>query len=246
MADVAEADKREAKSLAEVLADEDLALLFRDFLHHLHSAENLAFWLEIEEFKLIERSAERRERAEQICTKYLDSRCDAPVRFSFLQTNFSEMNPFHEYNGIPVIDVFRNWSFGAVFYFGSARNKNFFIHVPSRVQVNVDAVLKDSVREQIESGGKIRADIFDEMQDFIYGMMEFDSFRKFLASDQYKKWQSAEGAKKPKKTGLFSRLMGAPRRKKSGSVGPADGPPAGPVRTDSLLMLQNHIKNNKK
>eukprot|EP01122_Echinamoeba_exundans_P006594 TRINITY_DN1887_c0_g1_i1.p1 TRINITY_DN1887_c0_g1~~TRINITY_DN1887_c0_g1_i1.p1 ORF type:complete len:191 (+),score=39.18 TRINITY_DN1887_c0_g1_i1:106-678(+) len=190
MADVAEADKREAKSLAEVLADEDLALLFRDFLHHLHSAENLAFWLEIEEFKLIERSAERRERAEQICTKYLDSRCDAPV--------------------------------------------------------NVDAVLKDSVREQIESGGKIRADIFDEMQDFIYGMMEFDSFRKFLASDQYKKWQSAEGAKKPKKTGLFSRLMGAPRRKKSGSVGPADGPPAGPVRTDSLLMLQNHIKNNKK
>jgi hypothetical protein len=185
MADVAEAEKREAKSLAEVLADDDLALLFRDFLHHLHSAENLAFWLEIEEFKLIERSNERRERAEQICTKYLDSRCDAPVRYSMIQSYFPWMNIVLKRIGIPGKSISRHRFFWTAFRDPEiifCRSSNFFFHVPSCVQVNVDAVLKDSVREQIESGGKIRPDIFDEMQDFIYGMMEFDSFRKFLAS----------------------------------------------------------------
>jgi len=31
--------------------------------------------------------------------------------------------------------------------------------------------------------------MFDEMQEFVYGMMEFDSYRKFLASAEFKAWQ---------------------------------------------------------
>jgi len=75
-------DPTSGLTLKDVLQDETLAHLFRDFLHQLHSAENLAFWLDVEEFKTIadNYSDIRRQRATKIFAKYFSAASEVQVR----------------------------------------------------------------------------------------------------------------------------------------------------------------------
>ncbi len=45
--------------------------LFRQFLHELYNSENLAFWLEVEEYKKLSEE-ERKDRSQEIYDKYFD------------------------------------------------------------------------------------------------------------------------------------------------------------------------------
>ncbi|PRP87959.1 hypothetical protein PROFUN_02696 [Planoprotostelium fungivorum] len=38
-------------SLNELVKDRDMVLLYREYLHDLHSSENLSFWMEVENYK---------------------------------------------------------------------------------------------------------------------------------------------------------------------------------------------------
>ena len=68
-------------TLKDVLCDEELAHLFRDFLHQLHSSENLAFWLDVEDFKQISDNYPdiRRQRAKRIYQKYFSADSQSQV-----------------------------------------------------------------------------------------------------------------------------------------------------------------------
>lgn len=52
--------------------------------------------------------------------------------------------------------------------------------------LNVDSSLKDELSYALLSGN-IRNDLFDEMQDAVYILLELDSYRKFIQSDEFKK-----------------------------------------------------------
>lgn len=60
-----------SETLKEVLKDKELVLLFREFLHECNSAENLAFWLEVEEYKKSPEN-ELQARANEIWDKYFN------------------------------------------------------------------------------------------------------------------------------------------------------------------------------
>jgi hypothetical protein len=68
-----------APTIQEILGDEDLAMLFREYLHQLQCAENLSFYIEAEDYKRIPGEADRCERAERIWSKYLHSDASTPL-----------------------------------------------------------------------------------------------------------------------------------------------------------------------
>lgn len=68
-----------APTIREILGDEDLALLFREFLHQLQCAENLSFYVEVEDYKRLTTHEERVERLAKIWNRYLDSESPTPL-----------------------------------------------------------------------------------------------------------------------------------------------------------------------
>lgn len=68
-----------APTIREILGDEDLALLFREFLHQLQCAENLSFYVEVEDYKRLETHDERLERFTKIWNRYLDNEAPTPL-----------------------------------------------------------------------------------------------------------------------------------------------------------------------
>jgi hypothetical protein len=160
---------KEISSLTQVFEDETLALLFRDFLHANSCAENLAFWLAVEEFKTITEDRQRRKAAEKIYKKFF-TECDIPVRYLLASQCDS-----HGYCYIVAQKIL------------SAHASSFVgTRLTSKTQINVDASVKDEVSIQLESPDEISTKIYDSCQEAIYSMLEFDSFRKFLTSDAYK------------------------------------------------------------
>lgn len=121
-----------APTLREILGEEDLALLFREFLHQLKCAENLSFYVEVEEYKTLESQSERSERATKIWNKFLSNESMTPI--------------------------------------------------------NIDSKCRQRIQSALQSG---EIDVFDEASEFVYGMLSFDCYRKFIASETYNKWLSA-------------------------------------------------------
>ena len=68
-----------APTIREILGDEDLALLFREFLHQLQCAENLSFYVEVEDYKRLETHEERVERFNKIWNRYLSAESPTPL-----------------------------------------------------------------------------------------------------------------------------------------------------------------------
>lgn len=60
-----------SETLANVIKNKHSVYLFREFLHELYNAENLSFWLEIEDYKSLPDS-EKPTRAREIYNKYFD------------------------------------------------------------------------------------------------------------------------------------------------------------------------------
>ena len=83
-----------APTILEILADEDLAFLFREYLHQLQCAENLSFYVEVEDYKRIPEASDRAERAERIWTKYLHSEAPTPLNVdSKVRQRISQLIP---------------------------------------------------------------------------------------------------------------------------------------------------------
>lgn len=68
-----------APTIRDILGDEDLALLFREFLHQLQCAENLSFYVEVEDYKRLPSSSERAERGEKVWNKYFGKEASTPL-----------------------------------------------------------------------------------------------------------------------------------------------------------------------
>lgn len=68
-----------APTIRDILGDEELALLFREFLHQLQCAENLSFYVEVEDYKRLPTAGERTERAEKVWSKYFGQDCPTPL-----------------------------------------------------------------------------------------------------------------------------------------------------------------------
>lgn len=68
-----------APTIRDILGDEDLALLFREFLHQLQCAENLSFYVEVEDYKRLTTVSERQERAQKIWNRYLSAEAPTPL-----------------------------------------------------------------------------------------------------------------------------------------------------------------------
>ena len=120
-----------APTMKDILSDADLAMVFRDYLHQLHSAENLSFHVEVEEYKSKEDIDERKATADKIWSKYLASNAPAAL--------------------------------------------------------NIDSKTRDRISAGITAS---TIDLFDEAQEFAYSLLEYDSYRKFVASDTYSRWLS--------------------------------------------------------
>lgn len=68
-----------APTIREILGDEDLALLFREFLHQLQCAENLSFYVEVEDYKRQSEVESRVERAGKLWIRYFDVDSPTPL-----------------------------------------------------------------------------------------------------------------------------------------------------------------------
>lgn len=66
-------------TIRDILGDEELALLFREFLHQLQCAENLSFYVEVEDYKRLPTAVERTERAEKVWSKYFGKDSTTPL-----------------------------------------------------------------------------------------------------------------------------------------------------------------------
>jgi len=69
-----EVQEKPVPTLRDILSDEELALLFRSYLHDLACSENLSFWLEVEEFRNLSDKVKqvRSKRAAGMFKKYFD------------------------------------------------------------------------------------------------------------------------------------------------------------------------------
>lgn len=120
-----------APTIREILAEEELALLFREFLHQLKCAENLSFYVEVEEYKRLDSQSDRSERAVKIWNKYLSNDSLTPI--------------------------------------------------------NIDSKCRQRIQSDLETG---ELNTFDEASEFVFSMLSFDCYRKFIASEIYNKWLS--------------------------------------------------------
>ena len=180
-------------SLSDILADEELALLLRNFMKQNQCVENLKFWIEVVHFRETKMDqTERLERANDIYAKYL--------------------------------------------------------HDKAECLINVDHSLKQDVSVALQDSEPLSPDLYLQMELQIYGLMEFDIYRKFIASQAFKNWCksltffnthsfTADNAT-PKRKKAFLGLFSSGRKKKNGSFSNE--------RSDSVLQLQNHVKNHKK
>ena len=66
-------DSQRPDSLLKVLQDNNLCILFREYLRSKYCAENLSFWIEVEEFRVINDPVQRRRKATEIHDKYFSS-----------------------------------------------------------------------------------------------------------------------------------------------------------------------------
>lgn len=66
-------------TIEEILTDEELALLFREFLRQLQCAENLSFFIETEDYKRAQDASVREEKAAKIWAKFLGQNATAPL-----------------------------------------------------------------------------------------------------------------------------------------------------------------------
>jgi hypothetical protein len=61
-----------AENLLSIIKSKQTVYLFREFLHELHNAENLSFWMEVEDLKMLGDS-EVPTRVKEIYDKYFDA-----------------------------------------------------------------------------------------------------------------------------------------------------------------------------
>eukprot|EP01128_Nolandella_sp_AFSM9_P006235 TRINITY_DN315_c0_g2_i1.p1 TRINITY_DN315_c0_g2~~TRINITY_DN315_c0_g2_i1.p1 ORF type:complete len:247 (-),score=50.60 TRINITY_DN315_c0_g2_i1:239-979(-) len=177
-------------TLRWVLSNEAFALCFRDFLHDLHSDENLHFWLACEEYKEI-----------------LQDDASAALRFA-----------------------------------EQVKRRFLGVDGTSPSQVNVDDAMRHRVLRLLEAAASdpqsLPLTLFDEIEGWIFQMMEHDSFRKFLSSQKFKDFkEKGSGTSSPpnelkagkKRSGIMS-WLGKKKR------------PDPPKKSESVMLLQGYVK----
>lgn len=152
--------------------------VFTSFLRSEFSEENMDFWVACEEYKKMVAS-ELAARAQQIYQQYIQA--DAPKEvIQLVKTRKFQWEYFK---------LWQNWSFitpmAQFLFFWVLSNlkikssKWFFSSQPLKIKVNLDAVIREKTKQNVNSPCP---STFDEAQKMIYTLMEKDSYRRFLCS----------------------------------------------------------------
>ena len=129
--------------------------IFQAFLKSEFSDENIEFWLVCEEYKKIRSSFRMSSRAKKIFKLYIQA--EAPREVSTEVFIMPTELPFTVYIC--------------------------FIIFPSACfQINIDHKTRDVIRRNMKTP---TAACFDDAQRIVYGLMERDSYPRFLRSDIY-------------------------------------------------------------
>lgn len=64
-----------------------------------------------------------------------------------------------------------------------------FLNKSAQTPINIDGSVRDSLYNSISSK-EYPIDLFNEAQEFIYSLLELDSYRKFIQSENYQNWIS--------------------------------------------------------
>lgn len=129
---------------------------FRAFLRTEFSEENLEFWLACEEFKKIKSQSKMVSKAKKIFAEYIAIQSCKEVRAGSRA-------------GV--------WLHGTAAAWGAAHQRWSLC-----LQVNLDSYTREHTKENLQN---ITRSCFDLAQKRIYGLMEKDSYPRFLRSDLY-------------------------------------------------------------
>lgn len=131
---------------------------FHTFLKSEFSDENIEFWLVCEDFKKIRSSSRLSSRAKKIFEHYIKAEAPKEVRTVWTED-------LHVVLLIDrVIDQRQHDS-------------------PSiSPQINIDHVTRELIKQNVQAPTRV---CFDEAQVIVYGLMERDSYPRFLRSDMY-------------------------------------------------------------
>lgn len=66
-------------TIHDILSDEELAMMFRDFLRQLQCVENLSFYVEAEDYKRLDSGASRKDRAGRMWARYFSDEAATPL-----------------------------------------------------------------------------------------------------------------------------------------------------------------------
>ncbi len=133
---------------------------FHTFLKSEFSDENIEFWLVCEDFKKIRSSSRLSSRAKKIFEHYVKAEAPKEVRTVWTEEDLHVVLLIDR-----VIDQPQHDS-------------------PSiSPQINIDHVTRELIKQNVQAPTRV---CFDEAQMIVYGLMERDSYPRFLRSDMYR------------------------------------------------------------
>lgn len=134
---------------------------FHAFLKSEYSDENIEFWLTCEDYKKIKSSLKMNSRAKKIYEQYIQAEAPKEVYFD-VQTLFNACT-FHQHKN----------KFAWILMF----------QLSFLVQINIDHQTRELIKRNMKTPTIC---CFDEAQKIVYGLMERDSYPRFLRSDVYR------------------------------------------------------------
>lgn len=157
-----------------VLLSDGLAT-FRNFLKSEYSDENIEFWLTCEDYKKIKSSFRMSSRAKKIYEQFI--KAESP----------KEVSRVHPFFFCP-----KNWALSIVARKENSSNveshTSFWLKSPhtyscASFQINIDYHTREQIKRNVKTP---TMHCFDEAQKIVYGLMERDSYPRFLRSDVYR------------------------------------------------------------
>lgn len=144
-------------------------MVFQAFLKSEFSDENIEFWLVCEDYKKIKSSFRMSSRAKKIFKRYIKAEAAREVRYLL---RFALQTDLHS-----ALDRF----------YPCPTHTHTTVHCSSwhflSLQINIDHKTRELIWRNVKAP---TTECFDEAQRIVYGLMERDSYPRFLRSDIYR------------------------------------------------------------
>lgn len=137
---------------------------FRNFLKSEYSDENIEFWLTCEDYKKIKSSFRMSSKAKKIYEQFI--KAESPKEVSPSQ------KPLHT-----------GTLFLSQLYVHFLKSESPYSYPCASFQINIDYHTREQIKRNVKTP---TMHCFDDAQKIVYGLMERDSYPRFLRSDIYR------------------------------------------------------------